>query len=219
MRANSRKENQGDAAVKFYNSVGPNPHVVRMFMAEKGLSIPVQQVDLMKGENRQPPYAEKVNVAGQMPALELDDGSTVCEITAICEYLEEVHPQPALIGTTPAERAETRMWTRRIDLNIVEPLANGFRAAEGRALFESRFRLVRAEAAEDLKAIARDKMLWLDAQLGDRTFVCGDRFTLADILLFCFMAFGAQVGQPMPSEAKALSAWFDRVKARPSAAA
>lgn len=219
MRANSRKENQGDAAVKFYNSVGPNPHVVRMFMAEKGLSIPVQQVDLMKGENRQPPYAEKVNVAGQMPALELDDGSTVCEITAICEYLEEVHPQPALIGTTPAERAETRMWTRRIDLNIVEPLANGFRAAEGRALFESRFRLVRAEAADDLKAIARDKMLWLDAQLGGRTFVCGDRFTLADILLFCFMAFGAQVGQPMPPEAKALSAWFDRVKARPSAAA
>ena len=205
--------------MKFYNSVGPNPHVVRMFMAEKGLNIPQQQVDLMKGENRQPPYAEKVNVAGQMPALELEDGTVICEITAICEYLEEVSPQPSLIGITPEERAETRMWTRRIDLNIVEPLAGGFRAAEGRPLFESRFRLVRAEAAEDLKAIARDKILWLDGLMEGRAYVCGDRFTMADILLFCFLAFGAQVGQPLPAEARNVSAWFERVKARPSAAA
>ena len=111
------------------------------------------------------------------------------------------------------------MWTRRIDLNIVEPLAGGFRAAEGRPLFESRFRLVRAEAAEDLKAIARDKILWLDGLMEGRAYVCGDRFTMADILLFCFLAFGAQVGQPMPAEAKHLPAWFERVKARPSAAA
>lgn len=205
--------------MKFYNSVGPNPHVVRMFMAEKGLDIPQQQIDLMKGENRQPPYAETVNVAGQMPALELDDGTVICEITAICEYLEEIAPQPALIGTTPEARAEVRMWTRRIDLNIVEPLTGGFRAAEGRPLFEPRFRLVRAEAAEDLKAIARDKILWLDGLMADKTYVCGDRFTLADILLFGFLAFGAQVGQPMPTEAKHLPAWFERVKARPSAAA
>jgi len=205
--------------MKFYNSVGPNPQVVRMFMAEKGLDIPRQQIDLMKGENRLPPYAEKVNVAGQMPALELDDGTVICEITAICEYLEEISPQPSLIGTTPEERAETRMWTRRIDLNIVEPLASGFRAAEGRPLFESRFRLVRAEAAEDLKAIARDKILWLDGLMDGQTYVCGDRFTLADILLFCFLAFGAQVGQPLPAEAGNVSAWFERVKARPSAAA
>ena len=205
--------------MKFYNSVGPNPHVVRMFMAEKGLDIPQQQVDLMKGENRQPPYAQKVNVAGQMPALELDDGTVVCEITAICEYLEEIAPQPVLIGATPEQRAETRMWTRRIDLNIVEPLTSGFRAAEGRALFESRFRLVRPEAAEDLKAIAKDKILWLDGLMEGRDFVCGDRFSLADILLFCFLAFGTQVGQPVPSEAKWLPGWFERVKGRPSAAA
>ncbi|MDP3490825.1 MAG: glutathione S-transferase [Phenylobacterium sp.] len=205
--------------MKFYNSVGPNPHVVRMFMAEKGLDIPQQQVDLMKGENRQPPYAHKVNVAGQMPALELDDGTVVCEITAICEYLEEMAPEPALIGTTAEERAETRMWTRRIDLNIVEPLTGGFRAAEGRPLFEPRFRLVRPEAADDLKAIARDKVLWLDGLMVDRDYVCGDRFTLADILLFSFLAFGAQVGQPLPAEAQHLPAWFERVKARPSAKA
>lgn len=205
--------------MKFYNSVGPNPHVVRMFMAEKGLEIPTQQVDLMKGENRQPPYAEKVNVAGQMPALELDNGTTICEITAICEYLDEVHPEPPLIGTTAEERAETRMWTRRVDLNIVEPLTSGFRAAEGRALFESRFRLVRPEAADDLKAIAKDKILWLDGLMAGKTYICGERFTLADILLFCFLAFGAQVGQPLPAEAKNVGAWFERVKARPSASA
>nr|MBW0152395.1 glutathione S-transferase C-terminal domain-containing protein [Phenylobacterium sp.] len=90
---------------------------------------------------------------------------------------------------------------------------------EGRPLFESRFRLVRAEAAEDLKAIARDKILWLDGLMDGQTYVCGDRFTLADILLFCFLAFGAQVGQPLPAEARNVSAWFERVKARPSAAA
>lgn len=205
--------------MKFYNSTGPNPHVVRMFMAEKGLDIPVQQVDLMKGENRQPPFNQKINVSGQLPALELDDGSVICEIIAICEYLEEIAPEPSLIGTTAEERAETRMWTRRIDLNIVEPLGGGFRAAEGRAIFESRFRLIRAEAADDLKAIARDKILWLDGLMEGQDYVCGDRFSLADILLFCFLIFGARVGQPMPAEAKHLPAWLERVKARPSAAA
>ena len=173
----------------------------------------------MAGENRRPPYADKVNVAGQTPALELDDGTVVCEVTAICEYLEEAFPQPPLIGSTAQERAETRMWTRRIDLNIVEPLAGGFRAAEGRQIFEPRMRLVRLEAAEDLKAIARDKLLWLDAQMAGKTFVCGPRFTLADILLFCFLAFGARVGQPLPAEAGHIAAWFERVKGRESASA
>ncbi|HMO42826.1 MAG TPA: glutathione S-transferase family protein [Phenylobacterium sp.] len=205
--------------MKLYNSTGPNPHVVRMFIAEKGLSLPVEAVDLMAGENRRPPYADKVNVAGQTPALELDDGTVVCEVTAICEYLEEAFPQPPLIGSTAQERAETRMWTRRIDLNIVEPLAGGFRAAEGRQIFEPRMRLVRLEAAEDLKAIARDKLLWLDAQMAGKTFVCGPRFTLADILLFCFLAFGARVGQPLPAEASHIAAWFERVKGRESASA
>jgi glutathione S-transferase len=98
-------------------------------------------------------------------------------------------------------------------------MTNGFRAAEGRGLFESRIKLVGPEAAADLKAIAKDRLLWLDKQLAGRTFVCGDRFTLADILLFAFMAFGATVGQPIPAEATWVSAWFERVKARPSAAA
>jgi glutathione S-transferase len=193
--------------------------MVRMFAAEKGLTLETVEVDLMGGENRRPPYAETVNPAGQTPALVLDDGTVIAEITVICEYLEERHPTPALIGATPEERAETRMWTRRIDLNICEPLANGFRAAEGRRIFENRMKLVGAEGAAELKAIARDRLLWLDGQMQGRDFICGDRFSLADVLLFAFLAFGAQVGQPIPDEATWVKAWFARVQARPSAAA
>ena len=117
--------------MKLHTSIGPNPRVVKMFLAEKGLEIPFVAVDLMGGENRREPYNAQVNPAGQTPALELDDGSTVTEITAICEYLEERQPSPPLIGTTPEERAATRMWTRRVDLKVCEPMANGFRYAEG----------------------------------------------------------------------------------------
>jgi glutathione S-transferase len=205
--------------MKLYNSVGPNPHVVRMFIAEKGLDVATQEVDLMGGENRKAPYTDTVNVAGQLPALELPDGQTISEITVICEYLEEKHPSPPLIGATPEERAETRMWVRRIDLNVCEPMANGFRATEGRRLFESRMKLVGAEAAADLKAIAKDRLLWLDGQFSGKQWIMGDRFSLADILLYCFLTFGARVGQPIPEEAAWVKAWYDRVAARPSASA
>jgi glutathione S-transferase len=116
--------------VKFYNSIGPNPRVVRMFMAERGIDLPKVEIDLRGGENRREPYMAK-NPTGQMPALELDDGSVLTETTAICEYLDETTPGVSLIGSNARERAETRMWTRRIDLNIVEPMVNGFRFAEG----------------------------------------------------------------------------------------
>ena len=205
--------------MELYVSVGPNPHVVNMFVAEKGLDIRKVPVDLVAGENRQPPYSDSVNKAGQTPALALESGQVVSEITVICEYLEEKHPAPALIGTTPEERAETRMWTRRIDLNVCEPMANGFRASEGRRMFESRMKLVGAEGAADLKAMAKDRLLWLDSELAGRQFICGDRFSLADILLFCFLTFGAQVAQPIPDEAGWVKEWFARVGARPSAAA
>jgi len=203
--------------MKFYNSIGPNPRVVRMFMAEKGIEIPQEQVDLMRGDNRKHPYLGK-NAHGQMPALELDDGSTVCEITAICEYLEETSPNPPLIGKTPAEKAETRMWARRIDLNICEPLANGFRYSQGLPLFKDRIVTV-PEAADGLKKVARDRLKWLDGQMAGREFVAGKRFTLADILLYAFIDFGGTVGQPLDPENKNIADWFARVKARPSATA
>ncbi len=203
--------------MKFYNSIGPNPHVVRMFIAEKGLKIPSVEVDLMKGENRKEPYL-KINAHGQMPALELDDGSHISEILAICEYLEDTHPAPALIGSNAKEKAECRMWTRRVDLNICEPLANGFRFSQGLGLFKDRIVTV-PEAAEGLKKIARDRLKWLDGQMAGREYLCGSRFTLADVLLYCFLDFGKQVGQPLDPENKNLSAWVERVAARPSAKA
>lgn len=205
--------------MKLHNSIGPNPQVVRMFMAEKGISLPMVQVDLLSGENRRADYVQRVNPAGQTPALELDDGTIICEITTICEYLEEIHPSPALIGTTPQERAQTRMWTRRVDLGICEPMANGFRAAEGRRLFESRMLLVGPEGAAELKAIAKDRIKWLGEQMGDRSFICGDRLTLADILLFAFLAFGATVGQALAEEHPWTAAWMARMATRPSASA
>jgi glutathione S-transferase len=203
--------------VKFYNSIGPNPRVVRMFMAEKGLKIPSQDVDLMAGDNRKPEHLAR-NPHGQMPALELDDGSFISEILAICEYLEDTNPSPALIGSNPKEKAEARMWARRVDLNIVEPLTNGFRYSQGLRLFQNRIVCV-PEAADGLKKIAQDRLAWLNGQMSGQDFLCGKRFTFADIHLFCFLEFGTQVGQPLNPENANVSAWFDRVKARPSAAA
>jgi glutathione S-transferase len=188
-----------------------------MFMAEKGLDIPKVEVDLMKGENREAAHLAR-NPHGQMPCLELDDGGFVSEITAICEYLEDIHPVPALIGTTPAEKAETRMWTRRIDLNIVEPLTNGFRFSQGLRLFQNRIVCV-PEAADGLKKIAQDRINWLDGQMAGKEWICGGRFTLADIHLYCFLDFGTQVGQPLNEDNRNIAAWFGRVKARPSASA
>jgi glutathione S-transferase len=202
--------------MKLYDSIGPNPRVVKIFMAEKGVDLPRQWVDLMKGENRQEAYG-KVNPHGTTPALELDEALVLAEITAICEYLEELHPKPALIGETPMQRAETRMWTRRIDLNIVEPMTNGFRYTEGFGMFKDRVHCIPAAGA-DLKAIAQEKLTWLDGLIAGRQWIVGDRFTLADILLYSFLDFGTNVGQPLNTANKHIAGWFERVKARPSAA-
>ena len=201
--------------MKLYNSVGPNPKVVRMLMAELGVELNQEAIDLMGGENRQPDYM-KVNPTGTTPALELDDGSILCEITAICEYLAEREGGSSLIGGTPEERGETRMWVRRIDLGIVENLTNGFRYSEGLPLFKDRITTI-PEAADALKALAQEKLTWLDGQLAGREFVCGDRFSLADILLFCFLEFGTQVGQPLNEDNKNIMAWYERVSGRSSA--
>lgn len=200
-----------------YESIGPNPRVVKMFVAEKGLTIETRAVDIVAGENRAAPYLA-IHRGGTTPALVLDNGTTLAETGAICEYLEERHPEPALIGTTAEERAQTRMWVRRIDLSITTPMTAGFRGAEGRPMFEPRMRVIRADAAGELKAMATDGLLAIEAEIGDQ-WITGDRFTLADITLFSFVEFGAMVGQPLTPEMPRLAAWRDRVAARPSAAA
>jgi glutathione S-transferase len=203
--------------MKLYKSIGPNPRVVRMFLAEKGVTLDEVQVDLPGGENRKAPYNTSVNPAGQTPALDLDDGSCITEITAICEYLEERYPTPVLIGATAEARAKTRMWVRRVDLKVCEPMANGFRFAEGLAMFKDRTLCV-PEAAPGLKALAKDGEEWLEAQFKG-PWIAGADFTLADILLFSFIEFGGVVGQPLDPGFAKLNEWYGRVKARPSAAA
>jgi glutathione S-transferase len=203
--------------MKLYTSIGPNPRMVRMFIAEKGLDLPVTQVDIIAGENRREPFLS-INPAGEIPVLELDDGTNLAETAAICEYLEERHPDPPLIGTTPETRAATRMWLRRVDLKVVQPMTAGFRGAEGLALFRDRVHCL-PMAADELKASAREGLAWLEAQLGRRPFLAGETVSVADILLFCFVEFGALVGQGLAPELRRLSGWHERMASRPSAAA
>ncbi len=203
--------------MKLYQSIGPNPHVVRMFLAEKGIDIPMETIDIRAGVNRQSEFL-KLNPMGQSPALLTDKDAVITEILAICEYIEELHPTPPLIGTNADERGETRMWTRRIDLNIVDPLSSGFRYSDGIKMFESRMRVI-PEAAGGLKALAQDGFDWLNSQMGNNIWVCGNRFTLADILLFCFVVFGNRVGQPLSPNHQNLTAWFNRVETRTSSQA
>jgi glutathione S-transferase len=203
--------------MKLYNSIGPNPHVVRMFMAELNLDLEIIEMDLMAGENRQEEHLKR-NPSGQSPTLELDDGSFLSEITAICEYLDDKQGGTDLIGKTPEDRAITRMWTRRVDLQIIEPLITGFRYSEGLELFKSRMQTI-PEAADGLKAIAQEKIAWLDAEMEGKNYVCGDRFSLADVMLFCFLTFGETVGQTVNDKNLNIISWLSRIKERSSASA
>ena len=201
--------------MKLYTSIGPNPAVVNTFLSLKGITIPSEDVDLMGGLNRQDSYLA-VNPAGQLPALVLEGGEVITEITAICEYLDEKFPGGDLIGKTAEDRAQTRRWVRWVDLNIGEPLANGFRFSEGLGIFENRMRCL-PDASDGLKACAQDKLKWLDAQLATKEFIAGDRFSLADIILACFLAFGETVGQPVNGDFKNLGTWLARANARMTA--
>ena len=189
---------------------------VRLLLAEKDIPWRGHYLDVLAGDQFDPAYL-KLNPKAVVPTI-VHDGIVVTESTVICEYLDEKAGGTSLIGTTPEERAETRMWTRRVDLNICENLGNGFRYAEGLKMFENRFRCL-PEAAEGLKALAQDKLTWIDTQLEGKQFICGDRISMADILLFAFVEFAAMVGQKLNTENTNVVAWFERMKARPSAAA
>ncbi|HJM15623.1 MAG TPA: glutathione S-transferase family protein [SAR86 cluster bacterium] len=203
--------------MKLYNSIGPNPHVVRMFIQELGIDLESVEVDLMAGENRQQDHLIR-NPSGQMPTLELDNGDFISEITVICDFLDEQQGYTDLIGKTPEDRAETRMWTRRIDLQIVEPLTNGFRFSEGHDFFKDRLRLI-PQAADDLKTLAQERITWLDEQIKDKEFICGDRFSLADIMLYCFLNFGTTIGQPLNEDNKNVVNLYNKIHSRQSASA
>lgn len=202
--------------MKLYSSLGPNPRLVRMFLIEKGLEVERVHYDIIKGENRSPEFAEK-NVLQTLPVLELDDGTLLTESLAICEYLEEVQPEPNLIGKTPVERAQVRRWCRWFDQDVVVPMTMGFRGGGGRPMFEPRMPVVSVEAAAELSAMADGKLVWLDRQLGDRDHLLLERLTLADLIVFCFINFGFTVGWKLPDGTANLARFVDRLNQRPSA--
>jgi glutathione S-transferase len=203
--------------MQLYDSLGPNPRAARMYLAEKRISIPAKAIDMMAAENRKPPYTDR-NPGGQLPALELDNGKCLGETVAIFEYLEEKFPDPPLIGKTPEERAETRQWQRRVELNITEHVYNSFRYSEGIGMFKDRIKVI-PEAAPALKELVQDRLMWLDGLMDGNQYIAGDRFTIADIILYCALDFAASVGRKLPDGAKWLPGWMQRVSARPSAAA
>jgi glutathione S-transferase len=193
----------------------PNPRRVRIFLAEKGLDVPRVRVNLRKREHKAPEHKAR-NSLGQVPTLELDDGTTISETVAICRYLDALHPAPPLFGTTPLEVAQIDMWIRRIEFQIMTPVGMFWRHAHPlTAALLTQFK----DFGESNRAIYAGGLKWLDRELAGRDFIAGDAFTMADICALTTVDFAAFTGLEMPEECAALRAWHARVSARPSAAA
>ena len=201
--------------MKLYDSFGMNPRIVRFFMQEKGIEIDRQDVDIFTMENRREPYLS-LNPSGQTPLLELDDGTALAETGAICEYLEEKFPDRPLIGANAEDRAVTRMWWRRVEINICLPMLYGFYFGEGLEIFRDRTHCL-PEAADGMKVRGRKGMQWIDGLIEDGRWLAGERFTVADICLYCYIDALRGIGQPIPDGCSRLEAWFTRVGLRPAA--
>jgi glutathione S-transferase len=205
-----------ETPVKLYDSaLAPNPRRVRIFLAEKGITVPTVQVDIAKAENRQPPYLAK-NPLGGVPILELDDGTVIAESVAICRYFEETQPEPALMGTGAKDRAWVEMWQRRMELELALPIMQNFRNTH--AFFKGRIPQV-AEYGEVCRKSAESRLGWLDGQLADRAFIAGDRYTIADITALVGIDFGRVTNIRIAPDQKNLQRWYDAVSTRPSAKA
>ena len=174
-----------------------------------------EELDIYGGENRSVEYLKK-NPGGQMPALELDDGTVIAETIPICEYLEELHPQPTIFGRTPEARAISRMWIRRVELNITEHMYNGFRYAEGLPILQDRMYCI-PEAAAGLKQKAYYGRKWLSELIADRLFIAGLQLSMADIVLYCCMDYCKDNGQALDEDLAGLREWFNRLNELPSA--
>lgn len=196
-------------------SAGMHPRRVRIFMAEKGLSIERREVDAAAGANAKPDFL-RLNPLGKLPVLELDDGSTVAESLAICRYLEALNPEPSLMGLTPQIAAHIEMWTLRMDHELSQPIALAF-------VHSSDFYRGRAEQVSEAASWARGRALktmsWLDGELSGRSHIAGEDYTLADIVAQCACVLGKAVGLRIPAEMTHLSRWFAQVSARPTARA
>ncbi|MFD3266244.1 glutathione S-transferase family protein [Phenylobacterium ferrooxidans] len=191
----------------------PNPRRVRIFLAEKGIDLAETPVNMMKREHKSPEFRAK-NSLGQLPTLELDDGTTISETVAICRYLEETNPEPPMFGTTAVERALVDQWIRRVEFTVMTPVGMYWRHAHPRtAALLTQFKDFGESNAETYKGAQK----YLDRELEGHQFVVGDTYTMADICLLSTVDFAEWIGLPMEPEFEHLKAWHDRVTARPSA--
>ena len=193
----------------------PNPQRVRIFLAEKGIDLPETPVDMMKREHKSDEHKAR-NSLGQVPTLELDDGTCISETVAICRYFEEVQPDPPLFGRTPVEKANVDMWVRRVEFQVMSPVGMYWRHAHP---FTARLLTQFKDFGESNKALYVGAQKWLDRELADKPFVAGETYTMADICLLSTVDFATWIGLPMEAEFANLKAWHDRVTARPSASA
>ncbi|MEM6610583.1 MAG: glutathione S-transferase family protein [Pseudomonadota bacterium] len=204
-----------------HSSLGPNPRLVRMFLAEKGLvegqDFQRKHYDIITGENREDEKYTAKNPLGTMPTLELEDGSCLTESWPICEFIEESYPDPNLIGADAQERAEVRKWCRLIDQEIVVPMTMGFRATGGRPMFEPRLRVLSEAAGAEMMDYANASWLWLDGALGAKPHIAAGRMTLACLMVYCFANFGFTVGWKLPDGANNIARFLAAHQDRPSA--
>jgi len=199
--------------MKLYNGTAPNPRRVRIFLAEKGIGIPRVDLDLLAGENRTPEF-RTLNSLGQVPVLELDDGGVITESMAICRYLEELHPEPPLFGSDPRDRARIEMWNGRMTNEIYLRIGNV--ALNSLPFFATRRTQIPA-FAEAERQVVPQKWAWLDAELADgRTFIAGDRFSVADITGMAASLLGEFLKIEIPVALTNVRRWDDRMRARPS---
>jgi len=194
----------------------PNPRRARIFLAEKGISVPTEQVDMMKMEHKTAGYAA-INPLMRMPALVLDDGTIITESIAICRYFEALQPQPPLFGVGAKEIGLVEMWNRRCELNLLFTIAHVFRHSHP-AMKELEVPQV-ADWAEANKPRVGEFLTILDGQLKSNAFIAGERFSVADITALCAVDFMKPAKVPMPEGLANVMRWHADVSARPSAKA
>ena len=200
--------------MKLYSAPNPapNPRRVLLFLAEKGIRMPVIYVSLVKGEHKNPEFAAK-NSRMQIPVLELDDGTTLSESMSICRYLEEIYPDPPLFGTTALERATIDMWVRRIEFNLMAPVGQFWAHAHP---YTARVVKQFKDFGDSNRARWETAALWLDGELTTQDFVAGATFTIADIATLTTVDFAVWTGLSIPDTCTNLCAWHERVSGRES---
>jgi glutathione S-transferase len=194
----------------------PNPRRVRVFLAEKGVTVPIISIDLARLEHKAPAYVA-INPLQRTPALELDDGTVISESIAICRYFEELHAEPPLFGTGALERARVEMWQRRLEFGLLGTVAAVFRHLHP-AMAEMEVPQV-AAWGETNKPRVIEFLRFLDGELADRRFIAGDRFSVADITGLVGLDFMKPAKIALPDEFANVRRWHAALAARPSAQA